>query len=65
MLVFAWLAMTLLGFVGCGIIQDDRLQEGNPKRLLNPIDYNGRVCGSSSGVEAKGAGYYLLDGSGL
>lgn len=57
--------MTLLGFVACGIIKDDRFQEGDPKRLINPIDYNGYVCGDHDSVWNKPYGYYLLDGSGM
>ena len=56
--------MTLLGFVAVGWIQDDHLQAGDYRRLVNSIDYKGQVCGTND-VSHKPYGYYLLDGSGI
>ena len=60
-IIACWGAMTLLGFVAIGIIKDDHLPQGNPARLINAVDYRGRVCGVSSDVKDKPYGYYLLD----
>lgn len=51
MLMAAWAAMTFLGLIVMGIIPNDYLEPGNPQRLLNGIDYDGRICGVDSGVE--------------
>lgn len=59
-----WLAMTLTGFVAVGVIEDEHLQKGNPARLTNAIDYNGRVCGVDPGVKKLPFGYYLPDRTG-
>lgn len=61
MLIACWVAMTVVGFVACGIIEDERLPKGDPARLLNSIDYLGRVCGSDTAVKSKPYGYYMLD----
>ncbi len=53
--------MTLVGFVACGVIKDEHLQKGNPLRLTNSMDYNGKICGYDSGVKNKEYGYYLPD----
>eukprot|EP01038_Epipyxis_sp_PR26KG_P009820 gene9820-13213_t len=60
-LILAWIAMTLVGFVACGVIPDNRLPAGNPARLTNAIDYRGRVCGNTAGVIERKYGYYMLD----
>lgn len=58
-----WGAMTLLGFVALGWIEDERLPAGDPNRLLKPMDYDGRICGIDSEVSDKPYAYYLLDTS--
>ena len=55
--------MTIVGFIVCGVIHDDRLQEGNPYRLTNAIDYDGNICGIDSGVKNKDYAYYMPDTS--
>jgi choline transporter-like protein 2/4/5 len=45
MLIAAWVAMTGVGFVVCGVVEDEKLQPGNPARLINAIDYYGNICG--------------------
>lgn len=56
--------MTVLGLIVTGLIKDDYLSAGDPRRLINAIDFNGRICGVGTGVENKPNGYYMLDGSG-
>ncbi|CAM9974400.1 unnamed protein product, partial [Ectocarpus sp. 8 AP-2014] len=53
MLFAAWAAMTMLGFIVTGLIPNDGLEPGNPKRLLNGIDYEGRICGVGTTVQVK------------
>lgn len=53
MLCAAWAAMTMLGLIVTGIIPSDGLEPGNPKRLLNGIDYEGRICGVGTTVQVK------------
>ena len=62
-LVASWVAMTLLGLIVVGAIQDENLQPGNPYRLVNAIDSSGRICGIDPSVADKPYGYYLLDTS--
>jgi hypothetical protein len=59
LLIAVWVAMTFVGFVVTGVIQDSHLQKGNPYRLTNPIDYNGNLCGFDSGLHSKKYAYYL------
>lgn len=59
-----WVAMTIVGFIACGVINDPRLPKGNPKKLVNPIDYQGNVCGVDSSVENNQYAYYFADGQG-
>jgi hypothetical protein len=56
--------MTVLGLISTGLIDNSYLTAGDPRRLVNSIDYNGRICGVGNGVENKPSGYYMLDGSG-
>lgn len=51
MLMAAWAAMTCLGLVVTGVIPHESLEPGDPRRLLNGIDYESRICGVDSGVE--------------
>jgi len=64
-LIAVWITMTVLGLIVTGLITNDYLSAGDPRRLINPIDYNGRICGVGSGVGDKPNGYYMLDGSGI
>lgn len=57
--------MSFVGLIVTGCIEDSHLQEGNPRRLTNAIDYNGDICGLDSGVHGKDKAYFLLDGSGI
>eukprot|EP01006_Ploeotia_vitrea_P026083 TRINITY_DN59057_c0_g1_i1.p1 TRINITY_DN59057_c0_g1~~TRINITY_DN59057_c0_g1_i1.p1 ORF type:complete len:649 (+),score=-43.50 TRINITY_DN59057_c0_g1_i1:57-2003(+) len=61
LLMAVWFAMTIVGFIATGVIENDNLKAGNPARLINPIDYRGRICGFSDGVKSKPIGYYFPD----
>ena len=56
--------MTVLGLIVTGQIKNSYLTAGDPRRLINAVDYNGHICGVGSGVGGKPNGYYMLDGSG-
>lgn len=53
MLFAAWAAMTLLGLIVTGVIPSEGLEPGNPRRLLNGIDYEGRICGVDTEVKVS------------
>jgi hypothetical protein len=55
--------LTAVGLVVTGAIEDDNLDKGDPRRLINAIDYDGNICGYDSGVYDKPNAYYMLDGS--
>lgn len=63
LLICCWIAMTAVGFVVTGVIEDSHLDKGNPARLTNAIDYDGRICGASSGVKDRPNAYYLTSGA--
>ncbi len=65
MLIACWAAMTGVGLVVTGLVNEGNtvLPTGDPRRLLNPVDYDGRICGVDSGVADKPFGYYLLNKS--
>ena len=58
MLFAAWAAMTLLGLIVTGMIPHDGLEPGNPKRLINGIDYEGRICGVGTQVKVTYCTYF-------
>jgi len=51
--------MTMVGLIVLGAINDPHLQSGNPVKLTHAVDYDGRVCGYSSGVKSSPYAYYL------
>lgn len=53
LLFMAWAAMTMLGLIVTGVIPHDGLEPGNPKRLINGIDYEGRICGVGTQVQVN------------
>lgn len=53
LLFAAWAAMTLLGLIVTGLIPDESLEPGDPRRLINGIDYDGRICGVDTDVEVS------------
>jgi len=63
LIIAAWVAMTAIGFVVTGIIEDDHLNQGNPARLTNAIDYKGRICGDDDDVASRPNAYYLVTGA--
>lgn len=64
-LIFAavMFGMTILGFIVTGVIENDKLDKGNPALLTNAIDYDGRICGASSGVKSRTNAYYMSSGA--
>lgn len=62
--VAAMFGMTILGFVVTGVIKSDKLDKGDPMLLTNGIDYDGRICGASSGVKSRKNTYYMATGAG-
>lgn len=53
MLWMAWGAMTILGLIVTGVVSHESLEPGDPRRLLNGIDYDGRICGVDSAVKVR------------
>lgn len=62
LLIGAWIAMTVVGFLTTGLLESNRIKVGNPARLTNAMDHDGRICGYDSGVASKPYGYYLPEG---
>lgn len=62
LLLAAWIAMTVVGFLATGILESSAIKVGNPYRLTNAIDYYGHICGYSSEVIDQPYGYYLAGG---
>ncbi|CAM9251312.1 unnamed protein product, partial [Choristocarpus tenellus] len=57
-LVLEWIVMTALGA--------ESISTGDPRLLVNGIDYNGRICGVDSDVAEKSKLYYIrFDGTGV
>jgi hypothetical protein len=61
LLIAVWFAMTVVGFIVTGAIENDNLQPGDPARLIYPMDYRGAICGSSPSVKNLAYGYYFPD----
>ena len=53
------IGMTILGFIVTGVIESDKLDKGDPRLLTNGIDYQGRICGATSGVKSRKNTYYM------
>lgn len=51
LLIACWVVMTGIGVVS--------IQNGNPRALVSPTDYKGRICGVDHGVVNKPYGYYI------
>mmetsp|Transcript_20759 Transcript_20759/g.18917 ORF Transcript_20759/g.18917 Transcript_20759/m.18917 type:complete len:666 (+) Transcript_20759:237-2234(+) len=62
LLILTWIAMTIVGFIACGIIESTIIPVGNPKRLVYATDYKGAICGVDESVRNKPKAYYLLNG---
>jgi len=56
--------MTVVGFEACGLFKSTDIPAGNPYRLIRATDYEGSICGYSSGVKNKQYAYYLPSGGG-
>ncbi|CAM9403227.1 unnamed protein product [Chrysoparadoxa australica] len=65
LLMAAWVAMTALGLVVLGVIESEHLKPGNPYRLINGIDAQGRICGVDDGVKELPITYHLPKGAGI
>lgn len=61
LILAVWFGMTIIGLIVLGAIRDDHLSTGNPYRLTNAIDYDGRICGFDSGVKDLKKAYYMPD----
>lgn len=61
-LIAAWVAMSAVGLIVTGAVDSESLPQGNPMRLTNGIDYNGKICGLDSPVQDKSKAYYLPSG---
>jgi choline transporter-like protein 2/4/5 len=61
LLIAAWVAMTIIGLIAIGAVEDPHLRSGNPARLTHAMDYEGNICGFSEGLKSKKYGYYLPD----
>lgn len=60
-----WVAMTAIGLVATGFVENSNIQQGDPRRLINAIDYKGNICGVESEVHSKKLAYYMLDQTGM
>lgn len=63
LIIAAWVAMTIVGFIGLGIITTDEIPSGDPRLLTNAMDYNGDICGHSDSVKDFPYAYYFADAS--
>lgn len=61
-LIAAWVAMSAVGLIVTGAVESEVLPQGNPKRLTNGMDYNGKICGLDNPVKHKSKAYYLPSG---
>ena len=55
--------MTGLGLVVTGFVSSESLPAGNPERLINGMDYLGRICGYDQAVIDLPYAYYLPSGA--
>lgn len=55
--------MTVLGFIFIGLVQSSSLQPGNPNRLTNAVDSDGRICGIHPDVSNRPKAYYMSTGA--
>lgn len=60
LLLASWFAMTFLGLIVTGVISSGSLEPGDPRRLINGIDYDGRICGVDTGVKVCPRDYHKL-----
>ena len=63
MLIACWVAMTGLGLVVTGAISSDSLPAGNPERIMNGMDYLGKICGYDDPNKDLPYAYYLPSGA--
>jgi choline transporter-like protein 2/4/5 len=70
MLIACWFAMTVIGLIVTGVVENDKLPKGDPARLINGMDYTGAICGVSNTRNAMNVSilelpkaYYLPSGA--
>ena len=70
LLLACWIAMTCIGLIVLGVIKNDNLAEGDPNRLINGMDYNGKICGIDNDINILNVStadlpkaYYLPSGA--
>lgn len=56
--------MTVVGFEATGLFKSEDIPAGNPYRLVRATDYQGNICGYSSGFKSLKYAYYMPDGGG-
>mmetsp|Transcript_5602 Transcript_5602/g.10068 ORF Transcript_5602/g.10068 Transcript_5602/m.10068 type:complete len:648 (+) Transcript_5602:644-2587(+) len=54
LLVSAWVAMTGVGLAATGVIESDHIKKGDPRRLVNGMDYYGNLCGVTNYMTPSG-----------
>ncbi|KAL7539973.1 hypothetical protein ACHAXR_009764 [Thalassiosira sp. AJA248-18] len=45
LLICSWVAMTGVGMAATGVIPSEHIKKGDPRRLVNGMDYYGNLCG--------------------
>lgn len=54
LIIFGWIAMTIIGLISLGVIHSTKINEGDPERLVRGVDYEGHICGVDSAVSDLG-----------
>lgn len=55
LLVCAWTAMTGVGLAATGLIKSEVIKKGDPRRLINGLDYHANICGVTNYQTPLGA----------
>eukprot|EP00518_Triparma_eleuthera_P019797 CAMPEP_0197556900 /NCGR_PEP_ID=MMETSP1320-20131121/16028_1 /TAXON_ID=91990 /ORGANISM="Bolidomonas sp., Strain RCC2347" /LENGTH=121 /DNA_ID=CAMNT_0043118071 /DNA_START=13 /DNA_END=374 /DNA_ORIENTATION=- len=70
LLIACWFAMTVIGLIVTGVVENEKLPAGDPARLINGMDYNGNICGVSNvrndmnvSIKDLSKAYYLPSGA--
>lgn len=54
LIIFGWIAMTVIGLIVLGPIHSTTINKGDPERLLRGVDYEGNICGVDNPVKDLG-----------
>ncbi|KAL7548947.1 hypothetical protein ACHAWF_012218 [Thalassiosira exigua] len=54
LLIASWAAMTGVGMAATGVIESEYISKGDPRRLVNGMDYHGNLCGVTNYVKPNG-----------